>query len=98
MGDFTKALKKVIADYSLDRILIEPSGVRKLSDVAAAVGRVDDAKVGSRVTPKKTLRSSKASPTQLPPSETDASRSPKHPASGAVSERPHSTARQLFST
>ncbi len=50
VGDFTKALKKVIADYAPDRILIEPSGVGKLSDVAAAVERVEDAKVGSKVT------------------------------------------------
>ena len=50
VGDFTKALKKVIADFAPDRILIEPSGVGKLSDVAAAVARVDDAKIGSKVT------------------------------------------------
>ena len=37
VGDFTKALKKVISEYAPDRILIEPSGVGKLSDVAAAV-------------------------------------------------------------
>ena len=50
VGDFTKALKKVIDEYAPDRILIEPSGVGKLSDVAAAVERVDDAKVGAKVT------------------------------------------------
>ena len=50
VGDFTKALKKVIADFAPDRILIEPSGVGKLSDVAAAVSRVDGASVGSKVT------------------------------------------------
>ena len=50
VGDFTKALKKVISDFAPDRILIEPSGVGKLSDVAAAVERVDDAKIGSKVT------------------------------------------------
>ena len=38
VGDFTKALKKVIEEYHPDRILIEPSGVGKLSDVAKAVG------------------------------------------------------------
>ena len=37
VGDFTKALKKVIADFSPDRILIEPSGVGKLSDVISAI-------------------------------------------------------------
>ena len=50
VGDFTKALKKVISDYAPDRILIEPSGVGKLSDVAAAVERDEDAKIGSKVT------------------------------------------------
>ena len=34
VGDFGRALKKVIAEYAPDRILIEPSGVGKLSDVA----------------------------------------------------------------
>ena len=37
VGDFAKALKKVQAEYSPDRILIEPSGVGKLSDVLRAV-------------------------------------------------------------
>ena len=37
VGDFGKALKQVIADFSPDRILIEPSGVGKLSDVIKAV-------------------------------------------------------------
>jgi len=37
VGDFGKALKKVIAELSPDRILIEPSGVGKLSDVIKAV-------------------------------------------------------------
>ncbi len=37
VGDFGKALKKVIADFAPDRILIEPSGVGKLSDVIKAV-------------------------------------------------------------
>ena len=50
VGDFTKALKKVMDDFAPDRILIEPSGVGKLSDVARAVGRVDGAVIGSRVT------------------------------------------------
>ena len=50
VGDFTRALKKVIEDYAPDRILIEPSGVGKLSDVAAAVGRVEEAEIGSKVT------------------------------------------------
>ena len=50
VGDFTKALKKVMDDYAPDRILIEPSGVGKLSDVAAAVERVEGARIGARVT------------------------------------------------
>ncbi len=50
VGDFTKALKKVMDDYAPDRILIEPSGVGKLSDVAAAVERVEGAHIGARVT------------------------------------------------
>ena len=37
VGDFHEALKKVIAEYAPDRILIEPSGVGKLSDVINAV-------------------------------------------------------------
>ena len=37
VGDFGAALKQVLADYSPDRIVIEPSGVGKLSDVIAAV-------------------------------------------------------------
>ena len=37
VGDFSKALTKVLDDYSPDRILIEPSGVGKLSDVIKAV-------------------------------------------------------------
>ena len=50
VGDFTKALKKVMADFAPDRILIEPSGVGKLSDVAAAVERVEGAHIGAKVT------------------------------------------------
>ena len=37
VGDFTQALKDVQAQFHPDRILIEPSGVGKLSDVVAAV-------------------------------------------------------------
>ena len=42
VGDFGAALKQVLADYAPDRIVIEPSGVGKLSDVIAAVERVRD--------------------------------------------------------
>ncbi len=37
VGDFSDALQKVITEFSPDRILIEPSGVGKLSDVIKAV-------------------------------------------------------------
>ena len=40
VGDFGAALKQVLTDYAPDRIIIEPSGVGKLSDVIAAVERV----------------------------------------------------------
>ena len=40
VGDFGAALKQVLSDYAPDRIVIEPSGVGKLSDVVAAVERV----------------------------------------------------------
>ncbi len=40
VGDFSKALEQVIAQYSPDRVIIEPSGVGKLSDVIAAVQQV----------------------------------------------------------
>ncbi len=41
VGDFAKALKEVAAKFSPDRIVIEPSGVGKLSDVIRAVQRAD---------------------------------------------------------
>jgi len=40
VGDFTKALGKVLEEYSPDRVIIEPSGVGKLSDVIRAVNEV----------------------------------------------------------
>lgn len=43
VGDFGKALKEVIEKYHPDRIIIEPSGVGKLSDVIKAVQKVEDA-------------------------------------------------------
>ena len=42
VGDFGEALKEVIGKYSPDRIIIEPSGVGKLSDVIKAVQKVED--------------------------------------------------------
>lgn len=41
-GDFREALKQVVERFSPDRILIEPSGVAKLSEIAAAVMSVKD--------------------------------------------------------
>ena len=41
VGDFSKALKEVAAQYNPDRIIIEPSGVGKLSDVVKAVAKAE---------------------------------------------------------
>jgi len=41
VGDFGKALQKVLSQYAPDRILIEPSGVGKLSDVIKAVKNIE---------------------------------------------------------
>ncbi len=51
VGDFGKALEQVIAQYAPDRIVIEPSGVGKLSDVVAAVQKVtnNDVVLGNTV-------------------------------------------------
>jgi len=45
VGDFGKALTQVIDTYAPDRIVIEPSGVGKLSDVLAAVRKVTTADI-----------------------------------------------------
>ena len=52
VGDFSKALAQVVAEYAPDRILIEPSGVGKLSDVIRAVQTVlsDDVVLNSYTT------------------------------------------------
>lgn len=42
VGDFGSALKDAISKYNPDRIIIEPSGVGKLSDVIKAVEKVKD--------------------------------------------------------
>ena len=51
VGDFGRALEQVIHEYHPDRILIEPSGVGKLSDVIGAVNKVTghDAQLGNTV-------------------------------------------------
>ena len=41
VGDFSKALAKVFEEYAPDRVIIEPSGVGKLSDVIRAVKGVE---------------------------------------------------------
>ena len=45
VGDFGRALTQVIEQYHPDRILIEPSGVGKLSDVIGAVNKVTNDEV-----------------------------------------------------
>ena len=54
VGDFGTALQEVLAQYSPDRIIIEPSGVGKLSDVIKAVAGVmesrDDVQMNGYVT------------------------------------------------
>ena len=51
VGDFSEALKKVVDEYAPDRILIEPSGVGKLSDVTKAVleANIEGAELNSSV-------------------------------------------------
>ena len=50
VGDFGTALKDVIDRFHPDRIVIEPSGVGKLSDVVAAIKKVDDTEICGTVT------------------------------------------------
>ncbi|MBR1740446.1 MAG: GTP-binding protein, partial [Lachnospiraceae bacterium] len=45
VGDFGDALKQVLEQYSPDRVIIEPSGVGKLSDVIKAVQNIGDSVV-----------------------------------------------------
>ena len=45
VGDFRAALQQVVEQYHPDRIVIEPSGVGKLSDVIAAVSKVTNDEV-----------------------------------------------------
>ncbi len=51
VGDFSEALKKVLKEYGPDRIVIEPSGVGKLSDVVRAVLPLesDSVRINSRI-------------------------------------------------
>lgn len=53
VGDFSKALQKVLAKYQPDRVLIEPSGVGKLSDIVKAIEDVKrdaDIEIEGRIT------------------------------------------------
>ncbi len=53
VGDFGEALKKVVSEYKPDRVIIEPSGVGKLSDVIKAVEKASadvDIKLNSATT------------------------------------------------
>ncbi len=50
VGDFGTALKDVIDRFHPDRIVIEPSGVGKLSDVVAAIKNVEDTEICGTVT------------------------------------------------
>lgn len=53
VGDFSKVLRKVIEEYHPDRVLIEPSGVGKLSDVSKAIEHVKkeaDIEIEGRIT------------------------------------------------
>lgn len=45
VGDFSKAIEKVIDEFKANRILIEPSGVGKLSDVILAVKNLKDNRI-----------------------------------------------------
>ncbi|MGN1267318.1 MAG: GTP-binding protein, partial [Dorea sp.] len=50
VGDFSKALQKVLDEYAPDRVIIEPSGVGKLSDVAKAVEDVEaDIEISAKI-------------------------------------------------
>lgn len=42
VGDFSKSMKEIIDNYSPDRIIIEPSGVGKLSDIIRAIEKVEE--------------------------------------------------------
>ena len=53
VGDFSEALKKVVDEFHPDHIIIEPSGVGKLSDIRSAIENTSkdcDLEIGSLVT------------------------------------------------
>ncbi len=62
VGDFDKNLREVVATYSPDRIIIEPSGVGKLSDVMTSVTALEgslDIKLNALVTVVNALKAHK---------------------------------------
>ncbi len=62
VGDFSRSLKEVIETYHPDRIIIEPSGVGKLSDVMVSVKKMEDThdvKVNALVTVANAAKASK---------------------------------------
>lgn len=62
VGDFSRSLNEVIETYHPDRIIIEPSGVGKLSDVLASVKRMEethDVQVNALVAVANVLKTSK---------------------------------------
>lgn len=42
VGDFSKSMKELVENYAPDRIIIEPSGVGKLSDIIKVIEKVDE--------------------------------------------------------
>ena len=62
VGDFNRSLNEVIETYHPDRILIEPSGVGKLSDVMSSVKDMEkdhDVKLNALVTVVNAMKASK---------------------------------------
>ncbi|MCR5452455.1 MAG: DUF111 family protein, partial [Lachnospiraceae bacterium] len=62
VGDFSKSMREVLSKFHPDRILIEPSGVGKLSDVMASVielEKEEDVKLGALVTVVNALKAKK---------------------------------------
>lgn len=62
VGDFSRSLNEVIETYHPDRILIEPSGVGKLSDVMSSVKKMEedhDVKLNALVTVANAMKASK---------------------------------------
>ncbi len=45
VGDFKEAIKEIVKKYSPDRILIEPSGVAKLSDIIKSCKEIENIKI-----------------------------------------------------